>query len=44
MSAHEIADEVERQIAVAMGFSDVTVHVEPYAGPRSDQPPGTDSG
>ncbi len=46
VSAHEIADRVERLIALEMGFTDVTVHVEPAR--RSDgeagQPPATDSG
>ena len=31
VSAHEIADEVERIIAAEMEFADVTVHVEPAA-------------
>lgn len=43
VSAHEIADEVERHVAMKMSFTDVTVHVEPESpggrpgGP--DQPP-----
>ena len=30
VSAHEIADEVERRVAAQIGFTDVTVHVEPH--------------
>ena len=30
VSAHEIADEVERRVANEIGFADVTVHVEPH--------------
>lgn len=30
VSAHEIADEVEHQVAIQLGFTDVTVHVEPH--------------
>ncbi len=30
VSAHEIADEVERRVAARIGFTDVTVHVEPH--------------
>ncbi|MDX1578697.1 MAG: cation diffusion facilitator family transporter [Gemmatimonadota bacterium] len=44
VSAHEIADAVERRIAVEMGFRDVTVHVEPVEGSGPGQPPGADSG
>ncbi|MCZ0934944.1 MAG: cation diffusion facilitator family transporter [Gemmatimonadetes bacterium] len=30
VSGHEIADEVERRVAAQIGFTDVTVHVEPH--------------
>lgn len=42
VSAHEIADRVERTVAEEIGFANVTVHVEPAAAP--DQPPGDGSG
>lgn len=40
VSAHEIADEVEREIADRMGFADVTVHVEPLTGASGGDLPG----
>jgi len=43
VSAHEIADRVEKRVAKDVGFANVTVHVEPV-GPTEDQPPGTGSG
>jgi len=33
ISAHDIADSVEQRIAMEMGFSNVTVHVEPELDP-----------
>ncbi len=30
VSGHDIADEVERRVAAEIGFTDVTVHVEPH--------------
>ena len=45
VSAHDIADSVERRIAVDMGCSEVTVHVEPELESASDtQLLTTDSG
>lgn len=44
VSAHEIADRVERTVAREMGFSRVTVHIEPPRPRPSDQPPGAASG
>ena len=35
VSAHEIADEVERRVAARIGFTDVTVHVEPHVTGRN---------
>lgn len=35
VSAHEIADEVERRVASRIGFTDVTVHVEPHVDGRN---------
>ncbi len=35
VSAHEIADEVERRVAAQIGFTDVTVHVEPHVSGRN---------
>jgi len=34
VSGHEIADEVERRVAAQIGFTDVTVHVEPHVSGR----------
>ncbi len=36
VTAHEIADQVEKGIAVEMDFVDVTVHVEPEEGPGGE--------
>ncbi len=44
VSAHEIADDVERRIAREMGFTDVTIHVEPEVERPTNQPLATDSG
>lgn len=44
VSAHEIADRVERAVATAMGFARVTVHIEPPRPEPSGQPPGAASG
>jgi len=44
VSAHEIADRVERAVAREMGFARVTVHIEPPRAEPSDQPPGVASG
>ena len=44
VSAHEIADRVERTIAREMGFSRVTVHTEPSRPGPTGQPPGAASG
>jgi len=45
VSAHEIADRVERLIGADIGFTDVIVHVEPEAKqPPGDQPLATGSG
>ena len=37
VSAHEIADEVERRVAAQVGFTDVTVHVEPQVDGRNGE-------
>jgi len=44
VSAHEIADRVEHRVARQMGFSRVTVHIEPPRARPVDQPPGAASG
>lgn len=44
VSAHEIADRVERVVAYEMGFARVTVHIEPpRPGAGPDQAPGAAS-
>ena len=37
VSGHEIADEVERRVAAQVGFTDVTVHVEPHVNGRNGE-------